>query len=92
MNFTGTPVTWLIESAAPALGTDDARFNEQVEALVKAIRDPGTDLAGVKTLLGNFIHAVSGGSLYRKASFLLDSLGKPVFSPLVDISERPFLP
>ena len=36
-----------------------ARFNEQVEALVKAIRDPGTDLAGVKTLLGNFIHRLS---------------------------------
>ena len=53
------PLARLIESAAPALGTDDARFNEQVEALVKAIRDPGTDLAGVKTLLGNFIHRLS---------------------------------
>ena len=30
-------------------------------------------------LLGNFVHAVSGGSLYRKSSFLLDSLGKQVF-------------
>ena len=43
-------------------------------------------------LIGNFVHAVSGGSLYRKSSFLLDSLGKPVFSPLVNISERPFMP
>ncbi len=42
-------------------------------------------------LIGNFVHAVSGGSLYRKSSFLLDSLGKPVFSPLVNISERPFM-
>ncbi|NMG77634.1 metalloprotease PmbA [Aromatoleum diolicum] len=43
-------------------------------------------------LIGNFVHAVSGGSLYRKSSFLLDSLGQPVFSPIVNISERPHLP
>lgn len=41
------------------------------------------------TLLGNFAHAVSGGVLYRKSSFLLDSLGQPVFSPVVSIAERP---
>jgi PmbA protein len=35
------------------------------------------------------VHAVSGGALYRKSSFLLDSLGQPVFSPLVTIEERP---
>jgi PmbA protein len=40
-------------------------------------------------LIGNFVHAVSGGALYRKSSFLLDSIGQPVFSPLVNISERP---
>src|SRR5437764_10364572 len=39
-------------------------------------------------LLGHFISAVNGASLYRKTSFLLDSLGKQVFSPLVDIQER----
>lgn len=42
-------------------------------------------------LIGNFVYAVSGGSLYRKSSFLLDSLGKPVFSPVISISERPHL-
>jgi PmbA protein len=40
-------------------------------------------------LLGHFVAAVSGGSLYRKSSFLLDSLGKPVFSPNVQIHDRP---
>ena len=30
------------------------------------------------SLLGHFVGAVSGGSLYRKSSFLLDSLGKTV--------------
>ena len=42
-------------------------------------------------LLGSFVSAVSGGSLYRKASFLLDSLGKEVFSPIVNLVERPHL-
>ncbi|PKO80835.1 MAG: metalloprotease PmbA [Betaproteobacteria bacterium HGW-Betaproteobacteria-13] len=42
-------------------------------------------------LIGNFVQAVSGGSLYRKSSFLLDSLGQQVFSPIVSIAERPHL-
>ena len=40
-------------------------------------------------LIGHFVSAVSGGSLYRKSTFLLDSMGKQVFSPLVSIEERP---
>lgn len=43
------------------------------------------------TLVGNFVQAVSGGSLYRKSSFLLDSLGQQIFSPVVSIAERPHL-
>jgi PmbA protein len=31
-------------------------------------------------LLGGFVQAVSGGALYRKSEFLLDSLGKRVFA------------
>ncbi len=42
-------------------------------------------------LLASFVSAVSGGSLYRKTSFLLDSLGKQVFSPLVQLTEQPHL-
>jgi PmbA protein len=42
-------------------------------------------------LIGHFIGAVSGGSLYRKSSFLLDSLGRQIFSPLVQLSEQPHL-
>ena len=44
------------------------------------------------SLLGHFVSAVSGGSLYRKSSFLLDSLGKQVFSPLVQIQDLPHVP
>lgn len=43
-------------------------------------------------LIGNFVAAVSGGSLYRKSSFLLDSIGTQVFSPLVNVREEPHLP
>ena len=43
------------------------------------------------SLIGNFVHAASGGALYRKASFLADSLGQAVFPSHVRISERPHL-
>ena len=43
-------------------------------------------------LVGSFVHAVSGGSLYRKTTFLLDALGRPVFSPNVSIREEPHVP
>jgi PmbA protein len=42
-------------------------------------------------LIGHFISAVNGGNLYRKTSFLADSLGQELFSPLVEIDERPHL-
>ncbi|MGL5630882.1 MAG: metallopeptidase TldD-related protein, partial [Azovibrio sp.] len=37
------------------------------------------------------VHAVSGGALYRKASFLLDCLGQQIFPEFVQLSERPHL-
>lgn len=42
-------------------------------------------------LISNFLSAISGGSLYRKASFLVDHLGKQVFAPQVVLQERPHL-
>ncbi len=42
-------------------------------------------------LLGSFVHAVSGGALYRKNSFLLDCLGHSVFPDHIDIDEDPFV-
>ncbi len=44
------------------------------------------------SLLRHFINAVSGGALYRKASFLLDHLGKQIFPDFVRIHEQPLLP
>ncbi len=40
-------------------------------------------------LLGHFAGAVSGGSLYRKSSFLLDQLDRPVFAPHINIEDIP---
>ncbi len=42
-------------------------------------------------LIGFFVQAVSGGSLYRKSSFLPDSLGKEVFARHVQLREEPHL-
>jgi PmbA protein len=42
-------------------------------------------------LLGGFVQAISGGALYRKSTFLLDSLGKQVFPGHIDIDEDPFV-
>ena len=42
-------------------------------------------------LLGGFVQAVSGGALYRKSTFLLDSMGKPAFPDHIDITEDPFV-
>jgi PmbA protein len=44
------------------------------------------------SLIGQFVNAASGSSLYRRASFLLDAAGKPVFSPAVNLDEEPHLP
>lgn len=43
-------------------------------------------------LIGHFASAISGGNLYRKSSFLLNSIGRQVFAPKIQILERPYLP
>lgn len=43
-------------------------------------------------LWGHLIGAISGGALYRKATFLLDRLDQPVCAPCVTLQQRPHLP
>ncbi len=43
-------------------------------------------------LFSQFIRAIRGESLYRKSSFLLDSLGQQVFPGFIRIHEQPHLP
>jgi len=44
-----------------------------------------------RSLLSHFVSAISGGALYRKASFLLDHLDKQVFSDQITLTEDPFV-
>ena len=49
----------LIEFTLPALGSDDARFNEQTQTLLKAMRQPGADVVALKLMLGSFSDRLS---------------------------------
>ncbi len=42
-------------------------------------------------LVGAYVQATSGGSLYRKATFLEGSLGQAVLAPHLDLDENPLL-
>lgn len=43
------------------------------------------------SLIGHFMSAISGGHLFRKTSFLLESLGKQIFPGFIALDERPHL-
>ena len=43
------------------------------------------------SLIGHFVGAVSGASLYRKTTFLLDSMGQQVWAPHIGLKEDPFI-
>src|SRR3546814_11489753 len=45
-----------------------------------------------RSLIGHLLGAVSGGALYRRASFLVDSARMQLFPDWFSIHERPFLP
>src|SRR3546814_9590509 len=45
-----------------------------------------------RSRIGHLLGAVSGGALYRRASFLVDSAGMQLFPDWFSIHERPFLP
>lgn len=42
-------------------------------------------------IIGSFLGAVSGGSLYRQASFLMDSVGRQIFPEWMNIIEDPHI-
>ncbi|MBL6750659.1 MAG: metalloprotease PmbA [Nevskia sp.] len=45
-----------------------------------------------RSLFGHFLGAISGGALYRRASFLLNKVGEPVFAPAVTARQQPRIP
>jgi len=82
----------------PAPAVIGRKAGERAIARLKARKVPTAQVpvlfeSGVSSsLMGHFVSAVSGGSLYRKSSFLLDSLGKPVFAPCVQMTDFPHIP
>ena len=82
----------------PAPDLIGRKAGERAIARLKARKVPTEQVpvlfeSGVSSsLMGHFVSAVSGGSLYRKSSFLLDCLGKPVFSPIVQMTDLPLIP
>lgn len=59
---------------------------------VKTAKVPVVFAADVASgLLSHLLAAIRGESIYRRSSFLLDSLGKAVFPPFIDIVEQPHL-
>jgi len=92
---------WYVSMCAPADLPDPAAVGDYAgrRALAR-LRGRKIDTMSVPVLfeapvanglLGHFVSAVSGGNLYRKSSFLQDSLGKEIFPTLVNIVERPHL-
>ena len=45
-----------------------------------------------KGLFGHLVAAIRGTAQYRRASFLLDAVGKQVLPPFIDIEEDPWIP
>jgi PmbA protein len=45
-----------------------------------------------RSIIGSFTSAIGGSAQYRKASFLLDSVGESVFPEFVQLHENPFIP
>jgi PmbA protein len=66
-----------------------ARLNSRKIATMKTPVVFRADVAN--SLFGHLVSAIGGGALYRKSSFLLDSLGKQIFNSKVNVSERPHL-
>lgn len=74
-----------LEAASETL----AKLNSQKLGTMKVPVIFRADIAN--SLFGHLVSAIGGGALYRKSSFLMDSLGTQVFSDCVNVSERPHL-
>ncbi|MCQ8879133.1 metalloprotease PmbA [Pseudoalteromonas shioyasakiensis] len=74
-----------LEAASETL----AKLNSQKLGTMKVPVIFRADIAN--SLFSHLVSAIGGGALYRKSSFLMDSLGTQVFSNIVNISERPHI-
>jgi PmbA protein len=93
---------WYSSARSPSdLETAEAVGRKAGERAIARLRSRklGTQKAAVlyapdmaRGLFGHFIGAISGGALYRKASFLLNKAGEQVFAPQVRLTQQPFIP
>ena len=74
------------KAAKRTLGRLDARKTRTCQAPVLF----AAELA--RGLVSSFTAAIGGAAQYRKASFLLDSIGEQAFPGFFQLRERPFLP
>ena len=74
------------ESARRALARLDAR---SISTRVVPVIFPAE---AAKGLFGHLVAAIRGTAQYRRASFLVDAIGQPVFPSFVDITEDPHIP
>lgn len=83
-----------LESASSVGATAARRSLRRLDARkIKTRKAPvlfEAPLAG--SLIGHLVHAASGGSLYRKSSFLEGALGKSLFPAQFNLREEPHLP
>ncbi|KZN51178.1 metalloprotease PmbA [Pseudoalteromonas luteoviolacea] len=80
--------------SAKAIGVEAAestlaKLNSQKLSTMKVPVVFRADIAN--SLFAHLVSAIGGGALYRKSSFLLDSLGTQVFNSCVNIQEQPHL-
>ncbi|WP_261816067.1 metalloprotease PmbA [Vibrio gallicus] len=80
-----TPETVGIKAAERTVQRLDARQIPTGQYPIMFTADVATGL------LGHLATAISGGSLYRKSSFLLDHLGKKILPDWFNVTERPHL-
>jgi PmbA protein len=92
--WTGARHVSALEDSA-AVGREAAR---RTLAKLGARKVPTTEAAIVfdpdvaRSLVGSFAGCIMGGSIWRKASYLLDREGTEVASPLVNIVDDPLMP
>ena len=91
---------YTVDRQAPLLKSAASVGQEAAKATVERLGARKINTANVpvlfhkdlaSSLFGHYVGAISGGSLYRRSSFLLDSLDKQVFPEWMNIEEKPLI-
>jgi len=93
-HYTSSRVPADLESAARVGEVAARKTVERLGALkIKTTNAPVLYIPELaRGFFGHAIGAISGGSQYRRSSFLLDAVGEKIFPDFVQVQERPHLP